>query len=378
MKKLAFIDALRGLAILCVLMIHTDQYGTTSVARLPQLVIAQGMRGVQLFFLVSAFTLFYSFRHRSSADAKPIRNFYIRRFFRIAPLYYLGIVYYLFQEGLGPRYWLGDETHITPANIVANVLFLHGFNPYWITSVVPGGWSIAVEMLFYAVLPVLFFQVKKLNDAFTAFVMSLLLNAGLRALFTTFPLITDSRLWNDYLIMYLPSQLPVFCLGILLYFVVVANESIRQLSGRSILLLTGLLFAQLITGNQYLFPDYLVFSFGFLGLAYGLSQYRFVGFVNPVVNYIGTISFSLYLVHFAVLHGLTKLGLVDFVADGTLNYLIRFALVLTVSVGVASIVYRVVEVPGQALGQKLIDGLEQRAGRRADSRARVVEVPERH
>ena len=58
-----------------------------------QILANKGKYGVQLFFIASAFTLFLS-RHRRSEVGN--KNFFIRRFFRIAPMYYLGIILYLF------------------------------------------------------------------------------------------------------------------------------------------------------------------------------------------------------------------------------------------------------------------------------------------
>ena len=43
------------------------------------------------------------------------------------------------------------------------------------------------------------------------------------------------------------------------------------------------------------------FAAAFMALALGLSQYTPHLLVNSVINYIGEISFSLYLVHFAML-----------------------------------------------------------------------------
>src|SRR5688500_15882045 len=113
LKKLDYIDALRGLAILAVVMVHASQYGSFDVHPILARIISEGGRGVQLFFLVSAFTLFLSYKNRSPLESHPTRNFFIRRFFRIAPMYYLGIVYYLIQNGTGPNYWLGDANHIS-------------------------------------------------------------------------------------------------------------------------------------------------------------------------------------------------------------------------------------------------------------------------
>lgn len=359
MKKLDYIDALRGLAILGVIMVHTSQYGNFNVPHIISNIIAQGARGVQLFYLASAFTLFLSFKNRLTREKFPIRNFFLRRFFRIAPMYYLGICYYLFQDGLGPRYWLGNETHITVINIISNFTFLHGFNPYWITSLVPGGWSIGVEMTFYAVLPFLFSRVKNLNQAFIFFIFSIFVKLILQLFFMKFHLISDDRLWGEYLFLYFPSQLPVFCLGILLYFIIIENESIRNISGKSILVFSGLILAQLGTGIQFIFPNHILFSIGFLLLAFAISTFRFILIVNQIVNYIGKISFSMYLVHFAVLHWLTRLNFIDYLDSGTLNYIVRFSIVSVLTIFVSSILYKTIEVPFQEIGKRIISRLEK-------------------
>jgi hypothetical protein len=58
-KHLAYIDALRGYAILGVIGVHASQSGAELAWPL-QLLADQGARGVQLFFVVSALTLMLS------------------------------------------------------------------------------------------------------------------------------------------------------------------------------------------------------------------------------------------------------------------------------------------------------------------------------
>ena len=360
MKKIDYVDALRGLAVLGVILVHTNQYGSSNLPSVIGKIIGEGARGVQLFYIASAFTLFLSFKDRYTKEKLPIRNFFIRRFFRIAPMYYLGICYYIFQNGLGPRYWLGNETQITALNILSNFTFLHGFNPYWIASLVPGGWSIAVEMMFYAILPFLFFKIKNINQAFYFFILSLFLKLFLHLIFSRMPLISSGMLWSEYLFIYLPSQLPIFSLGIILYFLVFENESMRNISGKAILLFSGILIAQLSIGTQLILPNHILFGIAFLMLAYGLSVFKFKLLVNPLINYFGKISFSMYLVHFAVLHWLSKFNLVDFWSNGTINFMSRFLLVVALTAIISSILYYLIEVPFQTVGKKIINRWEKR------------------
>lgn len=78
------IDGLRGIAVLMVLAVHTSQrVGNVGLEmfRFPLIgeFIDAGARGVELFFLLSAFTLFRSSRAKYSEESNPRRNFYIRR-----------------------------------------------------------------------------------------------------------------------------------------------------------------------------------------------------------------------------------------------------------------------------------------------------------
>lgn len=358
-KKLDYIDALRGIAILGVIIVHTNLYGTTKLPVVLNKMVFEGARGVQLFYLASAFTLFLSYKNRLTKERNPVRNFFLRRFFRIAPMYYLGIIYYLIEENLANRYWIGDETHITYLNIIANCTFLHGFNPYWINRLIPGGWSIGVEMMFYAVVPFIYSKIKGLNQAFNLFLLSLIVRMLLEILLMKFPLISTESTWHEYLFFYFPNQLPIFCMGIILYFILIENESIKNISAKSVLIFSGFILVQLGTDTQYLFPNHLLFGIGFFILAYALSTYSFIGIVNPIINYIGKISFSMYLVHFPILHLLYRFNYVDYFNNSILNYTTRLFIVCILSVLISSILFKIIEVPFQEIGKRIINKLEK-------------------
>ena len=359
LKKLDYIDSLRGLAILGVIMIHT-----TALAHRPLFgnsIIDHGANGVQLFFVVSAFTLFLTGKSRFEKEQFAIKNFFIRRFFRIAPMFYLGIIYYLFQNGTGPRYWLGDATHISAFNIFSNFLFIHGFNPYWINSVVPGGWSIAVEMTFYLILPFLLYRLKSLKDGIWFLNFTLLLSIILNIVFRKYPFIQFNRLWGEYLFFYFPSQLPVFAVGIIMYFLLYGKNQLNKNLAASLLFLVCIFFTRLVTGLDAILPFHIFLSIGFLLLGISLSQFKFKLIVNPVIQFIGKISFSMYLIHFAVIFYLQKFGLSNFSNHLTLNYYVQLLLILSATVLISSITYKWIEIPFQKLGRKIISSGESKA-----------------
>jgi len=362
MLKLRYIDALRGLAILAVIITHASQFGTNTF--LPAILvhaISRGINGVQLFFFVSAFTLFLSVNTRYGKEKYFTGNFFIRRFFRIAPMYYLAIVYYLWQDGFGPRFWLGDAFGVTIGNITGNVFFVHGFNAYWINSLVPGGWSIAVEMLFYLILPFLFYKIKNTQQATVFFLLTLILRFVLDILLRRFHFMQNDMLWYNYLYFYLPSQLPVFALGILFYFIIKDNYQ-PKIKPYTILIAALFLLIQYL--GVVLLPDHVFCTIAFFVLALALSRHEYKIVVNHFTTYLGKISFSMYLSHFAVLHWLTRFHLIDYLpvhnsSSAVANYIIRLIIVLSASMLISTFLYHFIELPAQKIGYRLIKKREE-------------------
>ena len=96
-KKYQYIDSLRGIAILLVILVHIATvlgfmyYPQFNEHPIFAKFVHNGMYGVLLFFILSAFTLIMSHYNRIG-EPHSTRSFIIRRFFRIAPMYYLAIV----------------------------------------------------------------------------------------------------------------------------------------------------------------------------------------------------------------------------------------------------------------------------------------------
>ncbi|MGY2293672.1 acyltransferase family protein [Pseudomonas sp. SDO528_S397] len=152
LKKYLYIDAIRGLAIIFVVLVHASQHVKPISSWLAH-IMGEGASGVQFFYIASAVTLCMSWAARKNNELHPVRNFYLRRLFRIAPLFYLAIILFLWLNGTKASYF--SPNGISWWFVPMTALFLHGFHPETINSVVPGGWSVAVEMTFYLVFPLL-------------------------------------------------------------------------------------------------------------------------------------------------------------------------------------------------------------------------------
>src|ERR1700726_1235091 len=91
------LDFLRGIAILGVLSFHVFIIFDVDNSFV-RAVMVQGVYGVQLFFFVSSFTMCLMWDLRSGESRRAVK-FYIRRFFRIAPPFWLVIAGYLWLNG---------------------------------------------------------------------------------------------------------------------------------------------------------------------------------------------------------------------------------------------------------------------------------------
>ena len=104
----------------------------TAAQLLPELVkqvALTGQRGVALFFIVSAFTLFLSYDNRKD-ERNPTTNFFLRRLFRLAPMFYIAV----FLTFLFLPIYFGRRR-----DVLLYLLFLNGFHPLAIGSSAAGG-----------------------------------------------------------------------------------------------------------------------------------------------------------------------------------------------------------------------------------------------
>jgi peptidoglycan/LPS O-acetylase OafA/YrhL len=361
-KNYDFVDALRGWAILAVIMYHVNIWAYPSVAFLRD-IFNKGNHGVQLFFIVSAFTLFLSFHSRHQYEKEPLRNFFIRRLFRIVPLFYAAIIFYFVIYGFSKRPFTTGAPGIF--DMITTVLFINGWYPTSINSVVPGGWSIAVEMSFYLLLPVLFILITDLEKAIFLTFASVMLGMVLNGLAFQFfaPLFPANKiLIGWFLYFWFPMQLGIFCLGLLLYFMfkrISPGEPKNRFKSYAYLVIALIWLMQVSLAKDFFLPEHFLFSLGLLAFAYALALYPQILFVNQITTNIGKWSYSMYLVHFAVLDFFrTRYPDFKLIASSTANFFLVVLIVIAVTILISIITYRYIEQPAIRLGQKIIARLE--------------------
>ena len=352
-RHLPALDAFRGIAILGVILTHTCT-NWPGLARSLQLIAERGGFGVDLFFLVSAFTLMHSVEsERTRKGGVNWKKFYLRRFFRIAPRFFAAAVYYQWGNPfVGSDRWAPNGRTIW--DYAALGLLFHGFVPSAI-DIVPGGWSIGCEWFFYLLFGVLVSQVRSTLGFAIALVASIqigfLTSVGIAAVLR--PLELEGTRWTHWIQFCPIVRCSSFLLGLWAYRI--ATEVDLRGHRKHLIAVAVTWFACLAYRTLPLaaFPLWTISSFGFVSLLLVFHNVQKIPVYVRWLCGLGNISYSIYITHFAVMKYSTNLiarlqNTPPLVGAGC-----YFAVVLVGSVIVSLVTWRCIEQPGIAVGKAL-------------------------
>lgn len=147
--RIPYLDGFRALAATAVVIEHMTPHLPASVSKIP--VLMTGHMGVTLFFVISGFLItLLMIREKERSGTVSIKNFYIRRVFRIFPAYffYLSVMFALQLLGYihyASKYW------------IAAGLYTTSYMPHFNTArELSHTWSLSVEEHFYFIWPMVF------------------------------------------------------------------------------------------------------------------------------------------------------------------------------------------------------------------------------
>ena len=336
------IHALRGLAALAVVLFHFAHLTSITVPVPLQFVAADFGMGVYLFFVLSAFSLMHSTERHIGRSAW-VTVFATKRFWRIAPLFYVVL-------GMMVIWQIASRQAIDPWRVVLNLTFLLAFSPQ--DGMVHAGWTVGVEVMFYALFPVLLLTVRSMRAAIVLCILTTIATCAGRIV-----LFRSNGDWANFM---LPSNLCFFSFGLLAYRIVRSDCDPSRLLQR---LAPSLSFVALI--GLLILPSENPLRHGaglgtiLWGVAFipicvwrgGTSKHR----GNRLMHYIGERSYSIYLLHPLVLW-LFRPGLHPFHSTllphlGEMGaWFACAALVLVVLLALSEVTYRFVELPGIRIG----------------------------
>ncbi|AJI88426.1 acyltransferase family protein [Yersinia rochesterensis] len=149
--RLDSIQVLRGVAALLVVLFHFRHF-VNDVYPLKDLgdrLFLFGEAGVDLFFIISGFIIVYSSKNR---EKNTFSEFAIKRFFRLYPIYFVVLTFYLISYG--------DEV-FTISNIIKSYLLIpidfNGKGPWFGLSTIYTAWTLSYEAYFYIIFSIAIF-----------------------------------------------------------------------------------------------------------------------------------------------------------------------------------------------------------------------------
>lgn len=329
-KHFPALDGIRGISILLVLTVHL-YYSNFSWTWL------SGASGVQLFFVLSGFLItLLAIREENKNGSLNLKAFYIRRSFRIFPLYFLVLGLYsvlILVVGFGGEY---DKSRF----VAALPYYLLYINEYAPGAPFYQSWSLGIEEKFYLLWP------------FLAFILFSKAHQS-RAFVTLFLIIVFLLLHNVVpsigLIHY--HSILIGCLLAIAIEHRATFEKVRVLGSGyyPIVLFVFFVANQLAIEpfpvTRYFYP----FIAGMWLLSAILSPQAFLTW-KPL-TYIGERAYGIYLVHILCIRSVKFLF-----PSSTTSWWISFLGFLSASVLsilVAEILYRLVEAPCIKIGRKL-------------------------
>jgi len=337
--RLQWLDSLRGIAAILVCIQHLvslfrykyPSYAIFQKGSILSLctydVLTFGRLGVVLFFFISGYVIPYSLQNRT------LKHFIVSRVFRLYPAYWVSIILAIILLGC-------PSITILLFNIT---MFQKFFN---IPDLVGVFWTLQIEIVFYILCGILFSYDKLFNTPFLIKVYYILLLLSLIMALTRFET-------NKKLPVALMLGLSIMILGFILRRFNDGDTALKRtkiiyfFTTFSICLIpiTLLAYNQNYGFDEHwynYFVPYLTATFIFLIFSYFKFQ-------NSVMVLLGSISFSVYLLHTLVIDLFTQLDIYR-----NFNPLTLTCLFFLITITISTICYYAIEKPVIKLGKRLL------------------------
>jgi len=281
-KRLEYIDAIRGLAAISVFIYH---WMATLDIHLEFIDI--GRVGVVIFFIVSGFVIPWSLNDKSTSS---VREFVIKRFFRLYPAYWFSLLFVIVAYLTIPNIdWSkgGGQEINSISQVIVNLSMIQralGFS-----NVIGAYWTLFIELAFYVCCVLLFIKgglhnIKTLTILTIVLSLIALAGAGLRF----------------YAGIKLPIILPI-SLSFMFYGSILRHYLLGEKKGQNfqpiilfLFIFTILFFTLKFNYQDGWFKWYLTNFISFSLCILLLTKYKIK---NTILLYFGKISYSFYLLH---------------------------------------------------------------------------------
>lgn len=353
-RLLPGIHGLRGIAALAVVLFHVAHSAKISVP--PPLIFIENdfKYGVHLFFILSAFSLMHSTEHTMHRQTW-CREYFVKRFWRIAPLYYSILVCVVMSR-------MASGAGIDIPTLLLNLTFTFNFAPW--SEMVPAGWAIGVEMIFYVLLPVLLLTVHSAKSALILMAITIPISIALRSILNIHYGSTIAQYQLNWSYFSFGANICFFAMGIYAYRL---SQKMKSSGSRvlnqvipifSLALLGILMLTELDKPLKGLGRfDLILWGLGLMALCAWQSHQPGKWCANRFFEHVGERSYSVYL-----LHPIVILLLRNPIQDmynaftpyvGYYSFFLCGAILIAVLLVLSEVTYRLIEIPGIRYGQRI-------------------------
>lgn len=405
MKKIEyfpFVTGLKGYAALAIFGRHFlpfriwNSFGDSVIASLAHF--------VTVFFFLSGFTLASSILQKKKFH---YGRYLLGRFFRLAPLYWIVcIIMFLFSDLAFGAYYQGLSgiPRFDIANLVHHLLFTNGIFAKYQNTLIGVEWTIPIEVMYYLLVPpIVFLATQSLSAMFPLLFLGILFKYYYMQIHLP---IYIGNVFHD--LWYVERYFVVFCFGILWYVLFFHKRDMVQRTKSIISYILPWIFSffglYIVYRESYTFEKFLlptliflawyiwflkpriikkIFSkavrtiVGSLDILVAISLFGvylvspktsfeiiislFVGiiilscrdqgyvarkiFQNRAIVGVGTISYSIYLLHVPIVKALSH------IPSEALTFVITVIAVL----GISALSHKYIEAPGRKFGRTIIE-----------------------
>jgi peptidoglycan/LPS O-acetylase OafA/YrhL len=362
---IGYLDGLRGIAALWVMLGHVLAiYG-----KFPP-ILSWTSLAVDIFILLSGFLMVHQATAREIHEPLYLPQtwlkFWLRRFFRLAPLYYtmlmIVVFYAQYQNGFDGsfQYQAWDSDSVRTAHrqftpyVVSHISFLFGLSPEFHRSTSMPDWSVSLEMQFYAFFPFLMLVGKRFGW--------LTLTAVVAAICIMGDVMFASFLHQFSLPSILLLKINVFMGGML-----IAIASQKRNHQFAYLIVAAALMLLPIWGSAgfklSLDRALICLGFGILAfgdsikppqmISWGISQVSLTLSSRPFVV-LADLSYGVYLIHFTVILIWSRLTAPGARLSSLDNSLAALIAIPILAYALAWIARYLIELPGIEFGRRIV------------------------
>ncbi|MCF6315106.1 MAG: acyltransferase [Marinosulfonomonas sp.] len=336
-----FITGLRAIAATMVVIIHTGAFVDFGI--IGQAITNAGKYGVDIFFVISGYTIAKTF-----SEAENYRAYLTRRIMRIIPMYWftISVAMILWASGyFSLPYWMqkyGSQPDIY--NLLMHLSMISYLDYRIANSILGVEWSIPVEVFWYVFLPPLVYFGKTIFRAIGIILALLILTAILTY-------VSNELFGTPRPVKWGPIPYGhLFFLGVTSFYL---RDRFKAASGQRPLIWIGAAVTFFWVAQ--------VVDFGGRSTVIALSTAILIVYMTPSragwvtkpltvrpMLFLGSISYSIYLLHILVLHVLRDLSLLP--APGLQTFLVVYAITVVLSTAT----YLLIEKPTNQYGRRMV------------------------